>query len=224
MKLKKIVSLLLALLMLLASAAAIAEVIPEPAKQEPAAAETKKEEPTEHKEEPKAEHREEPKAEEHREELRAEEAAEAPKAEEHKEEPKHDQQPEAAAQAPQAEESIPAEQPAEPVAEPVAEEAGEIANDELVTFDEEQVPMSDGQTDRSVMVKIDMPSVMEVGSAYRVSAKLSGFENVDYKIEWQYNDGNDWKTLEGETSLKHKVKVTRDSVRYSWRAIVTEAA
>ena len=59
------------------------------------------------------------------------------------------------------------------------------------------------------------------GETILLTSKLTGFEGIDYSLQWQRNDGNGWKDVEGATEGKYEFEATLENIQYTWRLAVT---
>jgi hypothetical protein len=169
--------------------------VEEPAEEEPAAEEPAAEEPA--VEEPAAEEPavEEPAAEEP--------AVEEPAAEE------------PAAEEPAVEEPA-AEEPA--VEEPAAEEPA--AEEPAVEEPAAEEPAAEETPERSVSISANVGNVVFAGDGITLTAVLSGYDDVETQITWQYNDGTGWKDIEGANGLQYTFTLTEATADYGWRVVV----
>ncbi len=52
-------------------------------------------------------------------------------------------------------------------------------------------------------------------------ARLSGFEDAQVRLQWQYNDGVEWKDVPDASEDEYRFVVTEDNAGYQWRVKVT---
>jgi hypothetical protein len=164
---------------------------------------------------------EEPKAEEPK--------AEAPKAEESAEpeataeavvevEAEATAEPEATPEASTQPEATP-EASAEPEATPEVTAQPEATPE--VTAEPEATPEAVAQRDIKVVAS---ESSLKVGEMLKLTAKLTGFDGIEYKLTWQVKvPGEDWKDLSGEHGETLKVELDDDSIGCAWRVVVETA-
>lgn len=77
-------------------------------------------------------------------------------------------------------------------------------------------------TERSVSVRRVIANVLRDGDPFEIEATLVGFDEVEYELQWQYNDGSGWQNMPdayGSTTVK--LFADRYNVNYSWRILVT---
>ncbi len=79
------------------------------------------------------------------------------------------------------------------------------------------------QTERSVSITYEVigGEFTGIGSQIRLSAVLSGFDEVEPTYQWQYSNGGEWVDIGGATSSDYTLTVTEDNCTYSWRVSVT---
>jgi hypothetical protein len=75
--------------------------------------------------------------------------------------------------------------------------------------------------DKSVVIAYEiLGDNVGVGTQIKLTAVPSGYENPVY--QWQYNDGSEWKDIDGATSDVYTLTVTEENASYRWRADVEE--
>jgi len=62
---------------------------------------------------------------------------------------------------------------------------------------------------------------VSMGETIRLTSVLSGFDGIEYALQWQYNDGSGWKNIPGATEGHYEFKATLETVQYAWRLTVT---
>jgi len=88
--------------------------------------------------------------------------------------------------------------------EPVAEEPAEIDFSKL-----------------KVEIDSNLDEVVMEGEEIRLTSILTGFEGLTYSLQWQYNDGEGWKNIEGATEDTYTFIVDDNNIGYEWRLMVT---
>lgn len=109
----------------------------------------------------------------------------------------------------------------EPTAEPTAEPT-EAPADMPVVEDEpiEAVPEAEGTVEIWLVADGDI----YLGDTVKLMAKVEGYA-VAYTLQWQYNDGSDWRDIAGETGNTLEIEVTEENAAWEWRiAVMTEEA
>ena len=147
-------------------------------------------------------------------------------------EPKHE---EPKAEEPKAEAPAEPEATVEPAAEPTVEATAEAtpAAEPTVEATADATPAAEPEAtpaaevtatpERSVRIISDDAS-LTVGETLTLTAKLSGFDGVEFKLTWQIKtQGDDWKDISGEHGETLKVKQDDESIGASWRVIVETA-
>ena len=71
--------------------------------------------------------------------------------------------------------------------------------------------------DRKVTITCTLGDCVKPGDTFELRAELQGFEDDEYIITWEYNDGTGWKTAANSNTLVYKVVATEDTVNYDWR-------
>ena len=59
------------------------------------------------------------------------------------------------------------------------------------------------------------------GDRVTLTSRLTGFENIAYALQWEVNDGNGWRSVEGATGDSHTYTVNADTIRCEWRLTVS---
>ena len=78
-------------------------------------------------------------------------------------------------------------------------------------------------TERSIKV-VSNSSNLQVGETLTLTAKLSGFDGIEYQLNWQVKtEGGDWQNVSGEHGETLKVKLDDQSIGSSWRVVVETA-
>jgi hypothetical protein len=142
-----------------------------------------------------------------------EEKAEEPKAEEPSE-------PEASAEAAV---KVEAEATQDATAEPEStpEVTAEPESTPAVTAEPESTPEAVAVRDIKVIAS---ETSLQVGETLKLTAKLSGFDGIEYKLIWQVKvPGEDWKDISGEHEETLKVELDAESVGCAWRVVVETA-
>ncbi len=164
------------------------------------------------------------------------EKAEAPKAEPKAEEPKAE---EPKAEEPKAEETAQPEATQEAAVEVTAEDTAQPEATPEATAQPEATPEATAQpettpeataqpeatpaAERSITVEAS-ESTLKVGDTLKLTAKLTGFDGIEYKLNWQVKaPGEDWKDISGEHGETLKVELDAQSVGCAWRVVVETA-
>ena len=79
------------------------------------------------------------------------------------------------------------------------------------------------QPERSVQIRSSQGDVVTEGEIIYLTSKLKGFDGLDIAYQWQVDrgDGEGWVDVEGANRSKHMFVADRETIRYSWRLIVT---
>jgi cytoskeletal protein RodZ len=145
---------------------------------------------------------------------------------------------------PQAEEQVVREEKAEePKAEETAEEpkaeettAPEVTTTEAEVTEPETAPEVSAQpeaaqeqevtetpVERSIVV-VASESNLKVGDTLKLTAKLAGFDGVEYTLNWQVKaQHGEWKNISGEQGETLKVELTAETIGSAWRVTVETA-
>ena len=60
----------------------------------------------------------------------------------------------------------------------------------------------------------------EEGDIIVLTSKLTGFEGVEYDVQWQYNEGLGWNDVAGATEETYSYTADEENVSYEWRLVV----
>ena len=148
-------------------------------------------------------------------------AAEKPAAEEPAVEEPAVEEP--AAEEPAAEEPA-AEEPAEePLNQALANETGILEDDEsLGVLIAQQI--DELYPDRYIQIYLywGKKEVVDLGDSIRLTAKLFGYEELEYSLRWQYSDNqeNVWHDLPGQTEEQLDLILNEENIRWSVRVQV----
>lgn len=80
------------------------------------------------------------------------------------------------------------------------------------------------ETVKSVKItsNLDNTDPVEEGTELTLTAHLTGFDDVDYKIQWQQSeDGTNWDDVDGENDMEYTVVLTEDNEGYLWRVLIS---
>lgn len=80
------------------------------------------------------------------------------------------------------------------------------------------------EVERSVKITSSLGSAgtVEEGKRLVLTAHLTGFDDVDYEIQWQQSeDGISWDDIDGANDTQYTVILTEDKDGYLWRASVS---
>lgn len=105
---------------------------------------------------------------------------------------------------------------AEEAASPEAEEEDEKEPEEEIAPEEEEAE----EVERSVKVVSSLAGVetVEEGTSITLTAELTGFDDVEYEIQWQRSvDGANWEDVDGANGIKYTFDITEETDGYLWR-------
>ena len=113
-----------------------------------------------------------------------------------------------------------------PTEEDETESSEEIQESE--TGDSEDAESSDESEEvieagKSVQVTtdIDPEEKLHFGDSVTLTAALTGFEGVDYSLQWCYSeDGETWVEVEGANALSYTYEITEENYLYNWTVVV----
>lgn len=77
---------------------------------------------------------------------------------------------------------------------------------------------------RSVKVVSSLEGVeaVEEGTSITLTAKLTGFDDVEYEIQWQRSvDGTNWEDVDGANGIEYTFDITEETDGYLWRVGVS---
>ena len=108
-------------------------------------------------------------------------------------------------------------QPAEETAEETTEEVAAEVSEEAIEEATEEIDLSS--------LKVEIFSTLgeraQEGDRVTLTSRLTGFENIAYALQWEVNDGNGWRSVEGATGDSHTYTVNADTIRCEWRLTVS---
>ena len=102
--------------------------------------------------------------------------------------------------------------------QPVAEQVNvEETTEEPVAEDPAAIDYS------ALKVEIDsnLDEVVMEGEEIRLTSTLTGFEGLTCSLQWQYNDGDGWKNVDGAAEGAHTFIATEETLGYEWRLMAT---
>ena len=86
------------------------------------------------------------------------------------------------------------------------------------------VDVMDGKL--SIMVDSDWPAGKPAyrGTKITLTAKLTGFDNKDYSLQWQYSADNraTWNDISGEDGITMTYEINEDNAHYIWRVVARD--
>lgn len=109
--------------------------------------------------------------------------------------------------------------------EPVIKEETDSPDAEEVKSEEEKpeeelLPEEVEKVERSVKVVSSLEGVetVEEGTSITLTAELTGFDDVEYEIQWQRStDGTDWEDVDGANDIEYTFDITEETDGYLWR-------
>ena len=89
--------------------------------------------------------------------------------------------------------------------------------------EEEQAVAEALDPDRSVKVELVTDAqVLHFGDTVKLKATLSGYDNVNYTLQWRYSvDGETWHNCPNQTGPEMTVEVSETNYMYYWNVLVT---
>lgn len=117
----------------------------------------------------------------------------------------------------------------EAVTEEKAEGEEEAEKEETVSPEAEEVTEEVKETDKEEVEKrvkitssLDSTGTVEEGTQLTLTAHLTGFDDVEYEIQWQQSeDGTNWDDIDGENDMEYTVVLTENNEGCLWRALVS---
>lgn len=87
---------------------------------------------------------------------------------------------------------------------------------------EEELPPEEEveKVERSVKVVSSLEGVetVEEGTSITLTAELTGFDDVEYEIQWQRSvDGTNWEDVDGADDIEYTFDITEETDGYLWR-------
>lgn len=111
---------------------------------------------------------------------------------------------------------IPAEsETAEPSAEEETSEEAEETADPVTDTEEPEVDSFSG----TAKVKMENNGSVRIGDTVRLYAEVSNID-TPYSVRWQYNDGEKWYDIAGETNTEYEFIVDDINCGYAYRVVI----
>lgn len=84
------------------------------------------------------------------------------------------------------------------------------------TEDETGVDETADETEaqQAVLISMNIGEQVTAGQTIEITGSLVGYEDLEYTLQWQYNDGTGWCNVEGANALVHSF--TLDAMNYNW--------
>lgn len=110
------------------------------------------------------------------------------------------------------------------VPEVVEEETEEPAETEEVTESAEEA-VTEQETEpevvnRKVEIWTDRKPFVKDGDAINLFSKLTGFDGVEVKYQWQVNKGNGFEDIPGANSDTYTYSASKESLSWTWRLMI----
>ncbi len=99
----------------------------------------------------------------------------------------------------------------EEVIETVEEPAAET--EEVVETVEEPV--------RTAKIRLVCDDEVDYGATIKLVAELDGFESTEYGLQWQVNNGNGWKDIDGANASSYSFELSESNMDDTYRVLVT---
>lgn len=74
---------------------------------------------------------------------------------------------------------------------------------------------------RDITIASDIPDVLHKGDTITLTAVLTGYDDVQTALQWQYDDGSGWQDAPGETGVTCTFEASPITLSYRWRVNVT---
>lgn len=78
------------------------------------------------------------------------------------------------------------------------------------------------QIDYRVYITFTSNSSLTIGDTMRLHCNLEGFSRNTVHIQWEINNGNGWKDIDGATDEDYSCEITEDNSSAEWRVTVTD--
>lgn len=105
------------------------------------------------------------------------------------------------------------------------ETEGYVLTDKIALYNEETTEPEEEEIIRTITVSSSIDGLTEVaeGTIVTLTAKLTGFENDEYTVSWQYtpDGGATVIDVEGANELSHSFPITVENADYLWRVCIT---
>lgn len=98
------------------------------------------------------------------------------------------------------------------------------AEEAVLEEESEEEDSEEEEVKRNVEIVSNLGNVgtVEEGTQLILTAHLTGFDDVDYEIQWQQSEnGTDWNDIAGENGTQYTVILTEANEGYLWRAAVS---
>ena len=77
--------------------------------------------------------------------------------------------------------------------------------------------------ERTVTIRSSQGDVVTEGEIIYLTSVLEGFDGLDISFQWEVDrdDGNGWVPVEGANRSKHMFVASKETIKYSWRLVVS---
>ena len=99
-----------------------------------------------------------------------------------------------------------------------------VRNRNVVLYGSTDITEEEQQIFRSVSIYNELSgmSIVVVGTPITMTAQLTGFEDIDYTVQWYYStDGVNRIEISGANSLSYTYNINYTNVNYYWYVVVT---
>ena len=79
------------------------------------------------------------------------------------------------------------------------------------------------EPERKVSIYSSQGDVVTEGEIIYLTSVLEGFDGLDISFQWEVDrdDGNGWVPVEGANRSKHMFVASKETIKYSWRLVVS---
>ena len=74
-------------------------------------------------------------------------------------------------------------------------------------------------SERSVDVYASVSDTLDFGDSITLYARLNGYENVEYDIQWQTNSGSGWEDIPGANGTSYTFTFSESNYANDWRVV-----
>ena len=73
------------------------------------------------------------------------------------------------------------------------------------------------KVNRKVEIWTDRKPFVKDGDAINLFSKLTGFDGVEVKYQWQVNKGNAWENIQDANEATYRMTITEENAGWLWR-------
>ncbi len=74
---------------------------------------------------------------------------------------------------------------------------------------------------RTAKIRLVCDDEVDYGATIKLVAELDGFESTEYGLQWQVNNGNGWKDIDGANASSYSFELSESNMDDTYRVLVT---